>query len=352
MIKKEIQEQNSGDLSTNIQAKNIYVNGISTGEARNIALDIYKANFLELSNQAAQTALEKIESFNDKFLKKLIESNPSLLNKMHSPSLQITLLEAQKECIRSNSDNIENLLVEVLVERAERDDRGIMQIAYEESIKVLPKLTDQQINILTLNHIINDAYFYAGSQENLRNYLSNWVVKFKTEINYFSPAIRHIEYSGCGRISENKTKGFQHKYSQTYPGVLTKGFTLDEFKKDFGDDTIFLKLIRKCDNVPEKFQLNAYSTTELNKLLEAVEYTVEKDERQKIHGYLKKNLMNHEEQKNFFTDIEPEISFIFDFKNNDIFHLELTPVGLAIAMANFQKTIGYKLSPPYWMREA
>ena len=57
MIKDEVQKQEGGDSSTNLQGKNITINqGISYADAKAIALEVYKAKFLHLSQEAADLA--------------------------------------------------------------------------------------------------------------------------------------------------------------------------------------------------------------------------------------------------------------------------------------------------------
>lgn len=49
IVKDEVQTQSAGDSSFNVQAKNIVINqGLTTSEAKEIALDIYQANFMKL----------------------------------------------------------------------------------------------------------------------------------------------------------------------------------------------------------------------------------------------------------------------------------------------------------------
>lgn len=353
MIKKNNQNQQSGDSSTNIQAQNITINqGLNSEEARNIALDIYRSNFIELSSEAAKIALDQIKSFNDKFITKLHEENSNLIQKFQDPSFQISLLNAQRECVRSNDKNIEDLLVEVLIERAEQDKRGIMQIAFEESINVLPKLTDKQINILTLNFIVNDKYYHISTFDALKSYLSKWIVQFKEEIEFDSPSIRHIEYCGCGTKSNIHHKGLTAQIMNICPGLFSNGFSLEEFHDDFADTDKFNCLIKECERDSKKIQLNAVNSTSLNRIIEESGFEFTKDERIKLYQYLKKNILRRDDLEKILIEIEPDSKFIFASSNSDILNLKLSPVGLAIATANLQKTLGYKIGLPYWVTRA
>ena len=70
------QIQKAGDRSTNIQTGDVHITqGISYAEAHQIALDVFRANFLSLSDRAAEIVLARVEEITDKFLEKLKEQN-------------------------------------------------------------------------------------------------------------------------------------------------------------------------------------------------------------------------------------------------------------------------------------
>jgi hypothetical protein len=90
------QKQKAGDNSTNIQAQTIIVQqGPSVDEVRQIALDVFKANFLELSNVAADIALRRVEEITDKFLGKLQQENADGLQQAQNPDFQYALFTVQ-----------------------------------------------------------------------------------------------------------------------------------------------------------------------------------------------------------------------------------------------------------------
>ena len=64
------QSQNTGNNCTNLQAKEITVNnnGITYEEAHLIALEVFKANFLDLIGTAKEVAKKRAEEITEKFL--------------------------------------------------------------------------------------------------------------------------------------------------------------------------------------------------------------------------------------------------------------------------------------------
>ncbi|MFA6192821.1 MAG: LPO_1073/Vpar_1526 family protein [Sulfurimonas sp.] len=258
MINDEIKHQTSGDNSTNIQAQNIIIhNGITNAEAREIALDIYNANFMKLSEEAALTALSRVESFTDKCIKKIFDEN--LEYTFQSPELQYVLFNAQKECARSSDENLEEILSNILIDRAKEYERGLKQIALEESISIIPKLTNKHMDILTLNYLLNDCYFQANSTDNLQKFLSKSIIPFKAEIDFSSQDIRHMQFTGSLSTDPLNKAGLQFQLPHTFPGLFSKGFTIDEYKKDVGEDEKYTKLLTECIHDKTKYQLNGAS---------------------------------------------------------------------------------------------
>lgn len=132
MIKDQVQKQQAGNSSTNLQGQSIMIHqGISYSDAKEIALDVYKANFLQLSQDAAELARARAEEITDNFLTKLKKENEAAVIEMSKPGMQAALFEAQKQYAKTGDKNLEGLLVDILVERASTPERNIYQIVLD-----------------------------------------------------------------------------------------------------------------------------------------------------------------------------------------------------------------------------
>lgn len=132
MIKDQVQKQQAGDSSTNLQGQSIVIHqGISYSDAKEIALDVYKSNFLQLSQDAAELARARAEEITDNFLTKLKDENEAAVTEMSQPGMQAALFEAQKQYAKTGDKNLEGLLVDILVERASTPERNIYQIVLD-----------------------------------------------------------------------------------------------------------------------------------------------------------------------------------------------------------------------------
>ena len=93
------QRQEASSESTAIQAGrdiSIAINGISCSDARNIALDVFNANFYKLSEQAALKAVKRAEEITEKFLFRLQKENPEGLVKACEPDFDVHYFQFRK----------------------------------------------------------------------------------------------------------------------------------------------------------------------------------------------------------------------------------------------------------------
>lgn len=121
MMKDDVQKQEAGDYSTNLQGKSIVIHqGISYADAKEIALDVYKANFLQLAQDAASLAINRAEQLTDDFLARLKERAPETIGSMRDPAMQMAIFTAQREYAKSGDMDLEDLLIDILVERPRR----------------------------------------------------------------------------------------------------------------------------------------------------------------------------------------------------------------------------------------
>ena len=185
----------------------------------------------------------------------------------------------------------------------------------------------------------------------LKNFLTNWIVKFRVEIEYRSPDISHLEYSGCGKIpSTSYGDIFPRNFINSNSGFYTKGFTLENFKNEFGSDDKFLNLLIKCTHNSDLMQFDCASDYQLTDVLKNSSYS--EDEKKKVREYLKKHKMSSDEFKQLCIGIEPKSDFLFDWKISNFLKFQATPVGSAIAISYFTGKTGNYIPWPFHMRNA
>ena len=352
MIKDDIQKQEAGDSSTNLQGKNITINqGISYTDAREIALDVYKANFLELYQEAAELARERAEELTDDFLIKLKEENEAAVSEMSSPGMQSALYEAQKQYAKTGDKNLEGLLVDILVERASTPERNIHQIVLDESLTVASKLTTEQMDALTVNFLLSKTKNHTlNNLEAISKYIDTDIIPFLTELSDTSSCYEHLEYVGCGSLMGiNRIHSIEHIFRLHYPGLFSKGFDVERFVKEIGNVSDYNGLLMRCFHYPNLYQFTAIDTEVLNNI--SSERKLPDDVKSKMVTLFNSTLMNDNEIKDYLVKKRPELQTLFDlWKNSSISNFNLTTVGISIAHANYRRRTGVKLDLSIWIK--
>lgn len=241
-------------------------------------------------------------------------------------------------------------LCNLLIERAKENDRSIKQLAIEEAISIAPKLTSTQLDILSLNHLARDGYYYINSNVGLNGFIS-WLMPFKVKLEFASPEISHLEFTGCVKIpSTSYGKQFPHNILDSYPGIFTKGFSVDEYKEAFGDDERYMSLITDSEESENNVRFKFRTIEGLKEFSGGDEFT--KEERIKVYNFLKKGRYNINELKERFTSLCPESEVFFESYMSGVYGLEASPVGTAIALSNIKRKINLVLPWPYRMRNS
>jgi hypothetical protein len=122
-MKNSGQEQKVSESSIALQAGGditVTSTGMSYQDVRNIALDVYRANFLKLAGNAAEVAACRAEEITEDFLLKLQNEFPSGLEKAQDPDFQYALLTVQREYAKSGDKELGDLLVDLLVDKANK----------------------------------------------------------------------------------------------------------------------------------------------------------------------------------------------------------------------------------------
>ena len=352
MIKDEIQKQEGGDSSTNLQGKSIVIHqGITYSDAKEIALDVYKANFLKLSEDASKIAIERAEELTDKFLVELKEKNEKAVDSMGDPSMQMALYSAQKEYARTGDEDLQDLLVDILVQRAEHQNRDIKQVVLDESLEIAPKLTPEQFDALTLSWITTKTKHNGlKNLQTLENYFDSFLLPFLGTLTTDSSCYEHLQYLGCGTIVQlggwgNLEKLFRH----TYPGLFCKGITEDKVKDKIGDLEDVKGMIIPCLHNQKLFQIAAMDTEIINE--KVASSGIDESFVPKLNSLFEQSRMNESEIKEYILQTRPELEKLFEiWKDTQLSSLTLTTVGYAIAQANLRRRSGEAVDMSIWIK--
>ena len=262
----------------------------------------------------------------------------------------VALYSAQKDYAKTGDKDLQDLLVDILVERASHSNRDIRQITLDESLAVATKLTVEQMDALTLNFLLAETMNNSlGTLASLKNYLEKDFLPFlRTQVPGNS-TYRHIEYSGCGTILQfGQRPKLEQIFKERYTGLFSKGFTEEDATTKLGEITPFRSVLIPCLRNASKLQilaLNAEQITEHFKRLGVV------DKHDEFKSLLESSTMETERIREAVVALCPEIEKLFSLWNDSgLSKLTLTTVGIAIAQANYRRRTGLTLDLSIWVK--
>lgn len=349
MIKDKTQNQESGDYSANYQAGTINQYGLSYSEVKEVALDVFKNNFITLSEQANRIARERAEELVDDFLNEIKEKNPALLNSVQEPSMQSALYSAQKSYAITGDKNVADMLVDILVDRADQTERNLRQIVLDESLEVVPKLTNEQLDILTIVFILRYSRQQGlSSLEKFKQYLETSIKPFTDNLTKENSSYQHIEYCNCGAVSI-AVIDIENIFSRHYKGLFCRGMEQEEFEKNYGEISGYQNLLIQCLHDSTKLQVNALDNEVLKKRIEEEELSEKAAEN--LTNFFDSNVMNNNEIKDYLIKQGDFMERLFDvWGNSEMKATTLTSVGIAIAQANFKRKTGESIDLSIWIK--
>lgn len=342
------QNQKAGDNATNIQAGGAVTihQGLTYSDARQIAIDVFKGNFLQLAGEAADIARQRAEEITEDFLEKLQRQNTDGLAQSREPDFQHALYTVQKEYARCGDKELGDLLVDLLVDRSKQPTRSILQIVLNESLVVAPKLTPDQLAALSvvfyLKYTVNKS---LASRDLLFDALDRYVRPFAGSLEKKRACYQHLEYSGCGAIGIGSI-ALTEIFRKQYPGLFSNGFDEAQFQAKGLQIPLTHSIFRSCLGDPTKWQVNAMDEDTIRS--EAARHNLE-DDLAKVIALHNEALMRPDDVQRVITTGRPYMERVFDVWKETISHFTLTSVGIAIAHANIKKTAGEFTDLSIWI---
>lgn len=231
-------EIRGGDNSVNVAAANstLVVNqGISPENARQIALDVFRANCLELRDVAQKVAWQRAEELTDAFLSRLAKEPPEAVAQLADPDMQHVLFVAQREAARAGQAPLSEVLVDLLTKRAKQAERDLLQIVLNESIETASRVTIGQLDALTLIFVLGyTRNLQIRNLEDLKVFFESTISPFALTAASSSAAFQHLEAVRCGSIGITQ-RNIQQYLTRTYPHCFLKRLPVSEIRKVLND---------------------------------------------------------------------------------------------------------------------
>lgn len=233
------QENKLGSQSTQIALQNNYY-GMDYQNTKSLCQDLIRNELEKYKADAEQLAKERDEKFLSTLFEKLHRENiddNSMCKEFRNPDMQYTFVEAQKAFIRLGTPELENILSNLLVDRAKESNRTLLQIALAEAVSVVPMLLPSQLDILALcfrlrytrnNTINNLTTFFNYIQEQILPHVPNAIDKISS--------FQHLVYTKTASIDLGEIS-LENIFIETYGGLFLSGYIPEELN-DFPKNTL------------------------------------------------------------------------------------------------------------------
>lgn len=343
MINDKIQNQISGNDSVNFQAKEIKINtGLSYADVKQIVLDTFNSNFHTLKQEALELSNTRAIEFIEKFLSKIEEKEINLLNRFKDPDFLINFFDAQKAYAAKGYKFQMDLLIQMLMEKSKSNSLSTFELTVDESLKVITKLTQGQIDYLTIVLVLKNLNAVELPTENiLKSFIQENIEPFISEVLSITDLV-HLESIGC--IHKRNSGAYIGLHSLTYKfeRLFIKGFTKQYFENKVGKIEIYKDFLVPHAHNPELFQLFSMHQNTIQSRCQS--HNLSKDNCQKIDRVYFETRMESDEIENYYTNISPNLKKLINTFNTNYGRYELSTTGVLISIINLKAKANQHIS--------
>ncbi|MFZ6641796.1 LPO_1073/Vpar_1526 family protein [Undibacterium sp. TC4M20W] len=312
--------------------------GLTYKDVRDIALDIYRENFSQLSGQAKEIAEIRVEEITERVINKFSTEYPLGLQKANDPSFQIALGAVQKAYVRSGDRDLGDLLIDLLVDQCKEAPRSIREIVLNESLNVAPKLTDTQLALLAVMFLCKHV-----TPKNVINfdtfgdYLDIHIKPFISKMSKNTTNFQHLQFAGCGAMGVAGSR-LAGTLGIAFHGLFLEGFDIQTIESLDISPEVITKFVIPYLNNPDRLQIKSLNKMSLDASFS--KENVSELDREKIFSLFQRGKIDDKAVQKLIVNLRPYMEKLFDvWDNSSMPTFLLTTVGFAIAHANIKRQV-------------
>jgi hypothetical protein len=199
---KQVQSTEGGSAA--IQAgRDINIQGLSFSEVRELCLMLLRDNFPKLKEEARRTAEEHVRLFANGLEQRLANDAASIaLEKFKDPDVQAAINDAVLASARKGAAANPNILATLISERVAPISSDFKDIVLSEAVQVVPKLTAQQIALLSFVHAVRSIVCQGlTSAAGLEPFGQIALVFCTPAFGISESQKQHLQYSGTASVN-------------------------------------------------------------------------------------------------------------------------------------------------------
>lgn len=341
-------ENKVDEVKTQIGQVNIQ-HGLTYSEAKDLVTSVVDQKLIAFKDEAKSIYTQRTEEFKKLLTEKIKTLPEDEISKLREPDTQLTLIEAAKISGRKQSEELRNLLANLVVSRIKNDNSGkeeLKNIVYNEAISTINKLTIDQLKIITLCYLLRyTSYGGIISWDTFKKYLNTHLKPF-LGFKDTNAEFQHIEYAGCGSIgigSWDLLNIYRQQYSFLFFNLVEKdqidNLTLSDDVKNN---------VAVLDAKEDRYFIRFKNKTELEKYLK--EKKIDEETTKKLVSIYESHIKNNDEVKKKISDETDNGKVLLDlWEKSALKHLSLTSVGIAIGASYFEQITGEKIDIGIWI---
>lgn len=303
---------------------------------------------MQLAEIARGAGRKRAEELTDSFLKALQERNPEGVKKAVEPDFQLALLDAQKAYARTGDRDLGRVLIDLLVSRSAEKTRTLREIVLTESLQVVPRLTVQQINTISVVFILRYTRNYqVTSPDSLKTWFARVVQPFVPSLTKAATCYQHLAYSGAATIEITSAR-LGMIFRETYPGLFSTGHPKEEYQKHIEAYPALDGLLIPSPHAPNNVQFLPLFEDKIRERFDAIH--VPKPVQDELWQKHLNSRKSEGDVESYASENIPGFRDLLDvWAGSSLQSLMLTSVGLAIGHGNFVRITGERAPLSIWL---
>ncbi len=336
MLEKNKQEVSNVSGSIVQQANgDIHNHGLGYSDVKDICRDVIRQEFGIVTKEAYDKLNKIIEEFQNRLIEKLAELNDqNVINKFKEPRYQFVLHDTIKKYAQSDSEEIKEDLVGVLIDRLQVGENSTEKYIIEDAIQVIPKLSvamsrllgailmrrmeERNISFIFRANLAEQARLYEHLDE-----VSNLDIAFLHQLN-------------CCETMHGLTRmvTIEEEMRRRYDLFFRQTTSFEEYQRYISEHPALAPGLKGmafvCGDIKNKCRMVSLST---NQLKSSLQNEGRMDLWPELETYINTlRPLNDDEIRNMLIEINPNWGKLINlFHQDNIQNLKLTPVGVYIA---------------------
>lgn len=226
------QQQTTEGGSTALQAgRDINYNGLSVAEVRELCILFLRDNFPQLQAEAKRIAEEQVKVFAHGLETRLANDAAAIaFDKFRDPDVQATINDAVQASARKGEAANPTVLTTLIAERVSKNSNNYKDIVLSEAVHAVPKLTGQQISLLSFVHTVRSLIYQGLPNIGGLEHFGKIALSYSSSSFGLSESQKqHLQYAGTASVINIFGGDIYDNQMQEYKYL---GFTdIDAFKK-------------------------------------------------------------------------------------------------------------------------